>query len=349
MCIFARTFGSLPLLAVWGMSGCTLLMQGTFQDVSFTSDPPGAAFTVAGQTAVTPASLEIPKEDCTIVFTRLGFHDASIELHCRTSPYFYGSVLMGVIAAVVDIATGAWKEFESTEVHVVMQPLPGTVQEIRVKITSEPSQAKVLLQGAEYGFTPAELNLGWLPLESQKEITLVLARHLPKTVVLKRDQACLHAILDPELEIVAVRFESIPPGAEIRIDGRSWGKTPLTVNVEWRPGATSKTVELIHDGYRPEKRPLERTQTELTLTLEEIVEEIPITVSVDPPGSGIEVDGVAAGVSPAKIPLRWSVSRTLHTLTLSHPGYRSKTVEVRRADTFSPLEIHLTPSLPRNP
>ena len=70
---------------VAALSGCTLVVQGTSQSVTFTSEPPGATFTVAGQTATTPATLELPKDDYQIQFKRPGYEEASVDLKRKMS------------------------------------------------------------------------------------------------------------------------------------------------------------------------------------------------------------------------------------------------------------------------
>src|SRR5258706_12401099 len=95
----SRLLGFGVLLA---LSGCTLLVQGTSQSVTFTSEPAGATFSVAGQTATTPATLELPKDDYQILFRHAGYEEASVELRRRMSAGFYGSPAMGVIPSAAD-------------------------------------------------------------------------------------------------------------------------------------------------------------------------------------------------------------------------------------------------------
>src|SRR4029077_15368560 len=96
------------VLLVGTLCGCTLVVQGTHQPVTFTSEPTGASFTVAGQTATTPATLDLPKDDYQISFSYPGYEDASVDLRRKISNWFIGSVAMGVIASTIDLATGAW-------------------------------------------------------------------------------------------------------------------------------------------------------------------------------------------------------------------------------------------------
>src|SRR5262245_37497163 len=127
----ASTSSKLLVVALCAaLSGCTLVMQGTSQSVKFSSEPEGATVSVAGQTGTTPVTLELPKDDYQVSFRLDGYEDHTVELKRKLSPWFYGSIAMGIIASSIDLAFGAWKEFETTEVSVLLQPLPNAVQEL---------------------------------------------------------------------------------------------------------------------------------------------------------------------------------------------------------------------------
>jgi hypothetical protein len=333
-----------PLLA-----GCTLVMQGTSQPVTFTSEPPGATFTVAGQTATTPATLDLPKDDYQIAFQHPGYEESSFELKRKMSAWFFGSLAMGLIASSIDLASGAWKEFETTDVRVTLQALPDTVQELPVIITSEPPGADIVIASRSYGITPKDLRLPWPPGEREKEVTLSLAGHLPKKVALLRAEKQLGAALEPLPVPVTIRIASKPDAAEVRIDGRLQGKTPLPVDLVWKKGDKPRTLDVTLDGYRPEKRELTRESKDVTFELQEVVEEIVLPLKIEPAGAKVLVDGAALPDGAKQVKLTWSVSKTKHTLVLSQPGYATKTVEVKRAAAAGPLEVRLAPALPGNP
>jgi hypothetical protein len=340
----SRSFGLAAALAA--LSGCTLLMQGTSQTVHFSSEPEGAEFIVGGQSYTTPKDVELPKEDYQIFFRKAGYVEEPVALKRRVSWYFYGSLVMGLIAAAVDLSTGAYKEFETTKVHVVLTPLPDTAKELPVSITSDPPGAEILIGGATYGRTPKELKLAWLPADRERRITFRLDGYLEKTVPLAREEPKLHAVLARVPELRPVRFVSTPAGAEVRVDGLVLGAAPVSRNLSWESRDARKQVEFTLEGYRPLRRELTFAEAEVSATLDESVEEILLPVKVDPKGAKIAVDGVPVAEAPANVRLRWSVSRTKHTLTVTHPGYATKTVEVRREDAAKPVELRLSPALP---
>lgn len=331
------------------LSGCTLVVQGTHQEVKFSSEPPGASFTVAGKTATTPATLDIPKDDYKIAFKHPGYEDANVELKRGISNWFIGSVVMGVIASTIDLATGAWKEFESTDIKVTLQALPDTVIELPVAVSSEPPGADVVIEGRSYGSTPRDLRLSWQPLEREKEITLQLVGYAPKKVALLRTESTLTAALEALPVPVTVRFGTRPDGAELRIDGKPQGRTPVPVDLIWKKDDKPRSAEFSLDGYKPEKREITRDTKTVTVELQELVEEIVLPLKIEPAGSKVVVDGVPLPDGARQVKLAWSLSKTRHTITLSQPGYTGKTVEVKRADAAKTLDVRLLPALPGNP
>lgn len=331
------------------LSGCSLVMSGSSQQVTFTSEPPGSSFTVAGQTATTPATLDLPKDDYQIVFHHNGYEESSFELKRKLCAWFYGSIAMGLISSSVDMISGAWKEFESTDVHVVLQPLPDTVQELSVTVTSDPPGADILIANRSYGVTPKELRLSWPPDEREKEVTLTLRGHLPKKVALLRTEKQLSGVLEKIPVPVTVRIASKPSGAEVRVDGRPQGKTPIPVELIWAKDDKPRGVELSLAGYVTEKRELTRESGDLSVDLKEAVEEILLPLKIEPAGAKILVDGVALPDGAKQVKLSWSISKTSHSLIISQPGYSTKPVEVKRADAAKILEVRLAPALPGNP
>lgn len=337
------------VLLIGALAGCTLVVQGTSQNVTFDSEPQGASFTVNGQTATTPATVELPKDDYQISFHHPGYEDASVELHRKMSPWFVGSIVMGVIASTIDLATGAWKEFESTDVKVTLQALPDTVIELPVAVSSDPPGADIVIGNRSYGTTPRELRLSWQPKETEKEVTLRLPGYAPKTAALQRSEKTLSAALEALPVPVTVTFSSRPPGAELRIDGRPQGRTPIPVELTWKTGDKPRSAEWALEGYKPEKREITKDTKTLGVDLQEVIEDIVLPLKIEPAGSKVTVDGVALPDGTKQVTLSWSLSKLRHTITLSQPGYTPKTVEVKRAAAAVPLDVRLAPALPGNP
>lgn len=324
-----------------------MLVQGTMQDVTVTSEPKGAAVTVAGQRGITPVTLKLPKEEQTVVVRMEGYREARVPLTLSVSNWFIGSVAMGVIASVVDIAAGSWKEFDTTAVHVRLEALPGTVEELPLPVDSDPPGADVLIGGVVYGKTPGEIKVPWPLGEPEKSLTFRLEGYRDRTVaVLRSDLRIGKVLLEGRPVPVLTTLGSDPPGAEVRIDGKPAGRTPVTLTLEWGPKDGPRAVDVALPGYHPEKRTLGPRQAELAVALREVVEEKPLRIVVEPKGAKVVVDGQPAGEAPLTVRLAWSVSRRKHVVTASLPGYATKTVEVGPADADKPFEIRLQPSIP---
>jgi hypothetical protein len=343
----ARKKAARPLaLFLVSLGGCTLLVQGTSQDVKFTSEPPGAVFFVEGQTLTTPATVTLPKEDQEVVFKRPGYQDASVALKRKISLYFWGSVAMGVLASSVDIISGAWKEFETTDVHVNLAPLADQPADLPVTIRTEPPGAEVLVGEVRYGKSPREVILTWQPNDREKPVTVRLAGFTAQTVPLRREDKELSITLDALPRTVTVRFTSKPDGAEVRMGDRVLGRTPFSADLVWGPKDAPRPLEVSLKGYRDLKRQIKPDEPTVTLALEEVVEQIPFSVKVTPVGAAVAIDGVPAGEAPVKAPLAWSITINRHKVVISHPGYATRTLDVTRDLAEKGLDVRLSPSVP---
>jgi hypothetical protein len=338
----------LPIVLALAVSGCSLVAQGTSQEIEFASEPEGATFTVAGRTETTPAKFAIPKNDYVITFQKEGFKDVEFDLRRKLNPWFYGSIAMGVIAATIDITTGAWKEFNTTEVKVVLEPLPGRIQELQVQVTTVPEGAEIVIGKLSYGKTPRTFALPWRTDEREKTVELKLAGYVPASAALLRTEKNLQRTLVALPVPITHQILSKPDKADVRVDGRPVGKTPIPVDLMWKVGDKPRVVEWALEGYRTEKRDLTRETRELSVELQETVEEIVLPLKVEPAAAKVVVDGVPQAEGSKVVKLAWSLSKTKHTLVFSQPGYMSKSVDVKRADAARPLEVRLAPALPGN-
>jgi hypothetical protein len=167
--------------------------------------------------------------------------------------------------------------------------------------------------------------------------------------VLFRTERTLTAALEALPVPVTVKFSTKPEGAELRIDGKPQGRTPIPVDLLWKKDDKPRSAEFSLDGYQPEKRDLTAETKTLTVELHEVVEEIVLPLKIEPAGSKVVVDGVAQPDGTKQVKLAWSLSKTKHSVTLSQPGYTGKTVEVKRGAAAVPLEVRLVPALPGNP
>ncbi len=106
-------------------TGCCSIVRKSDYPVSFTSTPPGAAFTVTNQEGaivhkgVTPATITLhssagymDKADYTVDYALDGYAPLSRPLAARLDPWFWGNIVFGGLIGmlIVDPLTGAmWK------------------------------------------------------------------------------------------------------------------------------------------------------------------------------------------------------------------------------------------------
>lgn len=340
------------------LPGCALIRQGTSQAVTFTTNPPKAEIWVNGKKHkdLTPATLVLPKEEQSIVFVLKGFENEAYRLKCRTSGYFYWSLLMGVLTAGVDWVSGAWKEFEIPDNGTVLVELRPDKEnpEQFVYFSSNPSGAAIKIDGLDQQGTTGikgrgtRIRVKWGLQEREKKVILRLKDFEDAELALKKGDTTLHWNLEPAPERITYRFESEPEGADVYVDGKRRTKTPDKMQLEWFPHTKEFKIEFRHDGYEPWITTL-RHKTEQTLKapMREKVDVRPVMIDCAPAGTTIEEDGKVLGVTPAVINFEWSVNIKRHTLTFSRPGYESKVVLLE--DWTKPVEVRLSPSLPRLP
>jgi len=96
-------------------------------------------------------------------------------------------------------------------------------------VTSEPAGADVTLDGARIGVTPAVVEGVWL--SRPHELLLEAPRTKPRTLIVEPELGRAYRRVHVRLEnaMGSLRVESDPAGAEVRLDDRTVGTTPLTV------------------------------------------------------------------------------------------------------------------------
>lgn len=118
---------SLPVIAVL-MAGCATVTRGTTEQVTFTSEPAGAAVeTTSGlRCAATPCTFDIArKSEFSATFLLPGYEEQKVdvvaELAGNGAAGFAGNVLIGgVVGMGADAATGATLDHRPNPVHAVM-------------------------------------------------------------------------------------------------------------------------------------------------------------------------------------------------------------------------------------
>ena len=133
------------------LSGCALIFKGDSAKVTFNSNPQGATVLLEGNNiGLTPTEAVLKtNKSYTITFQLAGRQDRTYILNNRVGAlWIVLDVLAGVFPIIIDAATGAWYEFDNTNVNVTLTPaamshapLPKWVQEM---IRTHPEQFRLV-------------------------------------------------------------------------------------------------------------------------------------------------------------------------------------------------------------
>ncbi len=123
----------------------------------------------------------------------------------------------------------------------------------------------------------------------------------------------------------SIQVHSTPPGAEVRIDGRPTGTTPLALS-DLTPG--KHFVDLRLDGHLPWEQEVVAEPAE-SLAVEAALKPHPATLRIEsnPEGASVTVDGKPQGNTPWEI---GDLAAGRHEILLRHPGYAElqETIEI---------------------
>jgi hypothetical protein len=183
-----------------------------------------------------------------------------------------------------------------------------------LRIRSVPSGAAVFVDGTSRGETPAELTLP----TGEHTIRINLADHQgwEETVQLEELKE-LNVELKPVAKEFYLELSSEPPGAQVEIDAKSEGETPLTLKM---PSGTYM-VTLRLPAFQEWKKRVKVDDKDTTLNAELIPlpKEAFLIVESVPKGATVFVDGKSRG----KTPLRLSLSPGPHGVGLRLKGYNN--------------------------
>jgi hypothetical protein len=118
-----------------GLSGCATVFEGTSQEISVVTNPPGAACSIdrqgmaVGTIASTPATVNVRKSkyDLMIRCSKPGYQEADYLNHSGVTATIAANVaadilLTGGLSSIVDSADGADNKYDSA-VNLTLNPL----------------------------------------------------------------------------------------------------------------------------------------------------------------------------------------------------------------------------------
>lgn len=189
-----------------------------------------------------------------------------------------------------------------------------------ITVTSNPDAATIIIDGTEVGQTPTTIEV----LEGERTLQL----QKPGFKLWQQSLSVVHS-QDQELSDISlirsdgtISINSTPPGANVTINERYRGQTPLAVKL--RPGDGYKLL-LSKAGYEQASRRIDVNPDQdlsINLTMNPVVGVIKLRVT--PAGGELFVDGVSKGDPSQQLTL--TASR--HTLEIRKPGYATYSTTV---------------------
>ncbi|MDF1801201.1 MAG: hypothetical protein P1V81_18700 [Planctomycetota bacterium] len=126
---------SLLALLALTFTSCASLFEGTTSDITFVSEPPGAAVEVDGQSGVTPFSTGISKKTKEATFTSTTGEVQVVDLNRSMSGgYVVMDILFtpgfGLTGLLIDGVSGAWYKHPSVISANFTQAYPSVAEEL---------------------------------------------------------------------------------------------------------------------------------------------------------------------------------------------------------------------------
>jgi hypothetical protein len=123
-----------------GACSCALLTQGTTEEITFNSDPPGATVTLNnGETKVTPFSMAAPREqDLQFHFSKPGYQSVDLSDNSRVEGgYMAADIIPFMLPWAVDAASGAGFVHQQTSVTAHLEPIRASISD---EVPSKPDK-----------------------------------------------------------------------------------------------------------------------------------------------------------------------------------------------------------------
>jgi len=130
-------------LPITYIAGCTSIVSGTDQTLTFNSEPDGATVIVSGKkVGKTPLSVRIDKgKQQSLIFEKEGYKTYTTQLSTTMDSWFWGNIILGgFLGSTTDSMSGAMDEFSPDQYFVSLTPVtPYNVS------TSKPRKIKEII------------------------------------------------------------------------------------------------------------------------------------------------------------------------------------------------------------
>ncbi len=200
-----------------------------------------------------------------------------------------------------------WSETVTVEGRLIEQQVVAELDPAWAEVTfqSRPEGAQVLVNGESRGTTPLTAEI----LQGVNSVTLRRSGYKAWQEDLRvsagEDRELEPIELEPADGLVFIRSQ--PSGANVTIDDRFRGQTPLEVSLE--PGE-DHSIALNRSGYRSVRRQIRTApdeEHELDVTLEPVT--TPVRIAAEPPDAELYVDGQLRGTADQTIELTTTSQR----------------------------------------
>jgi formylglycine-generating enzyme required for sulfatase activity len=214
-------------------------------------------------------------------------------------------------------------------VEVELEPAWG-----RMRITSVPEGAEVIVDGRSVGTTPIDTEV--LETGTQLAIAMQGYKTWEKQVSVQAGSSEVYPTIELEVADGIVEVSTSPAGAHVNVDGEFRGTTP--VSVELSP-LRDHRVELFLEGYRKAVRTVRvepEGRSSLVLDMAPIIGRIQLTVT--PEDAELFVDGRSRGFGSQTLAL----NAREHELSVRKEGYETRTLQITpRPEHEQSLQIRL--------
>jgi hypothetical protein len=196
------------------------------------------------------------------------------------------------------------------------------VSEGRCEITSHPSGARVTLDGKDVGVTPLTLSARFASLQGALEVQLQGFKPYSDNIVVEpRQQKQVAVSLEPLPAQLEIRSE--PPGADLQLNDRRLGKTPLTIE-DLGPG--TYRIQLTSVGYDTWAQEVALAPGQNSLVEAKMIG-LPglLAVSSFPAGATVYLDDKEVGQTPLQLQ---NVINGSHAIRLTKPGFKDTSEKI---------------------
>ena len=127
---------AVSLLCAFSLTSCGALFKGSTQTVSVKSFPQGSTIEVDGQTAVSPALIELPRnKNYVVTISKEGYETQQVRINKTVSGgIVILDVLAGVVPLAIDAVMGTWYNLTPKEINVNLVSKQSGALDIPVKM-----------------------------------------------------------------------------------------------------------------------------------------------------------------------------------------------------------------------